>query len=688
MNDQYSKAPMLDLFVFETNQLLEQLEHIILDSEKSGGLESFIDEVFRIMHTIKGSAAMMLFDDISSLAHSAEDVFFYLREVKPAEVNYSELADLILNVVDYIKGEVAQVENGGSPVTDCSELNELIRAFLSALKASGPGTDDRAGSAAKSPAECQYYIGPRRSPGGDGKSVYEALVYFDEDCGMENIRAFTLAHELSQIAADIDYSPADILENDSTAESIRREGFKIVFASENTLETIQAFFDKAMFLKEVRINPVNRAEPVKPKDKKTISLDGPVPNAAPPCGPAADTRPPAAEQKGEQRGEKRSFISVDVAKMDMLMDLVGELVIAEAMVTQNPELQGLPLDKFFKSARQLTKITGELQDIVMSIRMVPLAATFHKMNRIVRDMVRKLNKQAELEIIGDETEVDKNIIEHISDPLMHLIRNAVDHGIESPEERAAKGKPAAGKIRLEAKNAGGDVWILVQDDGGGLNREKILKKALERGLITREDSSLTDKQVYSFILQPGFSTKDTVTEFSGRGVGMDVVAKNIEKVGGTISVDSVEGSGTTMSVRIPLTLAIVEGMTVKVGQAVYTIPIVAIKESFRLKEQNLIKDTDGNEMIMIRGQCYPVLRLSERFRSQGAVTDLYEGIMIMVETDGKSLCLFADALLGQQQVVVKALPRYIKKTKDIAGCTLLGDGSVSLILDVAGLVRT
>jgi len=665
---------MLDLFVFETNQMLEQLERLILDSEKSGGLEVAINEVFRIMHTLKGSAAMMMFNDISSLAHSLEDVFYYLREAKPQRVDYSELTDLVLNAVDFIKGEVIKVESGGNPDGDCSEVSGKNRGFLSALKETDPNLTD-ASEKSNNESENQLSIGVSNISEEQGKIRYEAAIYFDEDCGMENIRAFTLVHELSEFAEDIVHSPNDILENDNTSEVIRKEGFKIAFATQNSLEILQDFFCKTMFLKEFNMNVVEAAS-IKQTRNKTIVLDDPIPDESMNC----------TTKKVEQQTEgTQSFISVNVSKMDMLMDLVGELVIAEAMVTQNPELQGLRLDKFYKSARQLRKITSELQDTVMSIRMVPLSATFHKMNRIVRDMVRKLNKQAELEIIGEQTEVDKNIIESISDPLMHLIRNAVDHGIEPARERIAQGKPEVGKIRLEAKSAGGDVLIMIQDDGGGLNKEKILRKALERGLIETEEISLTDSQIYSFILQPGFSTNDTVTEFSGRGVGMDVVAKNIEKVGGTISVDSLEGGGTTISIRIPLTLAIIDGMNVKVGGSIYTIPIIAIKESFRLKEQNLIKDTDNNEMIMIRGECHPVLRLYERFQVQAAVKELKEGIMVMVEADGKGICLFVDSLLGQQQVVVKALPTYIKKRPGIAGCTLLGDGGVSLILDVAGL---
>lgn len=668
---------MLDLFVFETNQLLEQLERLILDSEKSGGLEVSINEVFRIMHTIKGSAAMMMFNDISSLAHSLEDVFYYLRETKPKSVDYSELTDLVLHAVDFIKDEVLKVESGGNPTGNCSQVSGKNRDFLSALKATASSVDSAPQKLASSELKNQSSIGDVSNTVEAGEKIrYGVTIYFDEDCGMENIRAFTLVHELSELAEDIVYSPKDILEDDTTSETIKKGGFQVAFATENSLEILQEFFCKTMFLKEFNMNTVEAISDRKTKKKQTIILDDPIPD---------DSMNSVVKEVEQQTEGTQSFISVNVAKMDMLMDLVGELVIAEAMVTQNPELQGLRLDKFYKSARQLRKITSELQDTVMSIRMVPLSATFHKMNRIVRDMVRKLDKQAELQIIGEQTEVDKNIIESISDPLMHLIRNAVDHGIESASERIAQGKPEVGKIQVEAKSAGGDVLIIIQDDGGGLNKEKILRKAVERGLIEKEEISLTDNQIYSFILQPGFSTNDTVTEFSGRGVGMDVVAKNIEKVGGTISVDSIAGQGTTMTIRIPLTLAIIDGMNVKVGEAIYTIPIIAIKESFRLKDQNLIKDTDNNEMIMIRGECHPVLRLYERFQVQPAVKELKEGIMVMVEADGKGICLFADSLLGQQQVVVKALPAYIKKRSGIAGCTLLGDGGVSLILDVAGL---
>ena len=356
------------------------------------------------------------------------------------------------------------------------------------------------------------------------------------------------------------------------------------------------------------------------------------------------------------------------------------------MVTQNPDLRGLALENFEKAARQLKKITSELQDIVMSIRMVPLSATFQKMNRIVRDMSKKLEKSVRLQIIGKQTEVDKNIIEHISDPLMHLIRNAIDHGIRILKSQAVpKERMKPGLITLEAKNAGGDVLIIVKDDGKGLDREKILKRARENGLVNRPESELSNRDIYSLIFLPGFSTKESISEFSGRGVGMDVVSKNIGKINGSVSVDSTPDEGTVVTIKVPLTLAIIGGMNIQVGKAIYTIPTISVREAFRPGENDVFEDTEGNEMIMIRGQCYRILRLHRIFKIHTDVTRMHEGILIMVESDNRTICVFADALLGEQQVVVKGLPGYIKNVKGLAGCTLLGNGDISLILDMAQL---
>jgi len=544
-------------------------------------------------------------------------------------------------------------------------------------------------------------------------NIFKAVIFFEDGCEMENIRAYAVVHNLKGITNELIYYPGDILDNDGSIELIRREGFQIYLKTYKTQEEIYNYLMQTISLKELKLTEINEEmfckafanEVVADSSLKTSQQDGENPEK-----PLVNKNGSLKEEKLSSSGKKsklkevqkqlsieshnlsqnQSVISVSVEKMDKLMDLVGELVIAEAMVLQNPDLEGLELDNFQKSAVQLSKITNELQDIVMSIRMVPLSATFQRMNRIVRDMSRKLHKEIQLKIIGEETEVDKNIIERITDPLMHLVRNAVDHGIEASEERQLKGKPKHGTITLEAKNVGSDVHIIVKDDGRGLDRDKILEKARENGLITMNEADLPDSEIYKMILLPGFSTKDDITEFSGRGVGMDVVVKNIESIGGSISIDSEKHKGTQITLKIPLTLAIIDGMNLKVGNSTFTIPTISIQESFRLKEEEAIIDPDGNEMILVRGQCYPVLRLHEYFKVKTDITKLSDGIITMVSHDSKTICVFADRLLGKQQVVVKSLPEYIKRfrrVKGIAGCTLLGDGSISLILDIAGIIN-
>ncbi|MCR4436808.1 MAG: chemotaxis protein CheA [Clostridiales bacterium] len=660
MNGSLEKDPMLELFVFETLELISQLENIALNSEEANTIESQINEVFRIVHTIKSSAAMMNFENIASLSHSMEDVFYYIRENHPENVDYSALADIVLRSTDFIKNEVNQIQTGNNPNRDASAIVQEINEFLSFLKNEN-GLSNKNTSLSKKENNEVY--------GATGENRFKALIFFEDDCQMENIRAFNVLHNLEKAADIISYSPKDIIENQGSAEVIRKSGFDIEFSTDLCIDDVKTILSDTIFLKDLKLETISTAEIIK-----------------------ADH---SSKEKSDSNGEnskstiKQSMISVNVSKLDRLMDLVGELVISQAMVIQNPELEGLALNSFNKASSQLQKVTNELQDAVMSIRMVPLSVTFQKMHRIVRDMGKRLNKEVKLEIIGEETEVDKNIIEHLSDPLIHLARNAVDHGIEPAQERANKGKPTAGKITLEARNEGGDVWIIVRDDGKGLDRKSILQKARQRGILNKPENELTDREIYSYIFLPGFSTNEEVTEFSGRGVGMDVVNKNIEEIGGTVQIDSSPGIGTTISIKIPLTLAIMDGMKVRVGKSIYIIPITSIKESFKVQESTVIRDEANNsEMIMIRGDCCPVLRLHEFFKVKPDTTNLEEGIIVVVENESTVMCLFADELMGVQQVVVKALPRYIKKVNGISGCTVMGNGSVSLIIDVSGLINS
>jgi len=613
-----------------------------------------------------------------------EDLFYCLRNGSPENADSSYISDLVFEGVDFIKEEILKIKGRSSADGDPAEIIRKLSVYIDELQngihkaVSGLKDETDTGS-------IFHNMYQRETRQISSKYAYKAILHFEEGCEMENIRAFSVVHNLKDITSDIFHIPEDLI-SDDRSEDIKKNGFQLFFTSDLDYGKIQevllqTIFLRELILEEIEIEELKRvSESGKKTDQAASSEEKPVDY----------DEPKTKKEKGSQLSSShQNILSVDVVKLDRIMDLVGEMVIAEAMVIQNPDLDGMELPGFQKAAQRLDKITKEIQDMVMSIRMVSLTATFQKMNRIVRDMCKKLDKEAKLVIIGEETEVDKNVIEHISDPLMHLVRNALDHGIESVQEREKAGKPRYGTIILEAKSAGSDVLITVRDDGKGLDRNKILEKAREKGLIIKSESEMTDREIYNLILLPGFSTKDNVTEYSGRGVGMDVVTRNIETIGGSVIVDSAAGSGTSITMKIPLTLAIVDGMNIKVGKSLFTLPTISIKESFRPKAGDTFTDPEGNEMIMVRGNCYPILRLHQYYNIVTNVTDFTEGIIIMVEHDEKTLCIFADELVGQQQIVVKSLPRYIrdfKKTKGLAGCTLLGDGNISLILDIGGLI--
>jgi two-component system chemotaxis sensor kinase CheA len=742
-----NREPILDVFLFETYQMLEQLEDCILECEKNRDIYSSIDEIFRIIHTIKGSSSMMFFDNIAKLTHKNEDLFYFIRENKIERLDYAGICDITFEVIDFVKVELGKIDSNaepdGNPESTIAKIEKYHKNLLneekSDLKEVTVPVDENQ----------KYYISSYdtapASLGPTEKSYkYEAVIFFDEDAQMENVRAFTLIHNFKDQVISLETLPENPLADDSMTEYIQKNGFRLLFTSTVKPNLISTLFDDTLFVKDLKIEEVESSKSYATISKTSIDLDSPpieektneattnstnessenvekdasvekdssvnsnepletvkedltteplnnssTPTSpqqvaeAPPNSPAAkDESPIATETKGA------SIISVNVEKLDQLMDIVGELVICESFVIQNPDLHGLVLENFEKSARQLKKITDELQDTVMSIRLVPIGATFKKMHRIVRDMNKKLNKNVEIKILGEDTEVDKNIIEHIADPLMHLIRNSLDHGIEDTNDRIAKGKPAKGTLTLEAKNLGGDVWLIIRDDGKGLDREKILEKAISLGFVDEHHANeLPDKEVFALIFKPGFSTKDEVSEYSGRGVGMDVVTKNIKKIRGIISIDSTKDLGTTISIKIPLTLAIVDGMVIQVGNSTYTLPITTIKESFKVSNEHIIDYSDGKEVLLLRGKTLPILRLSQMFNVHTDVHEIKDGIILIIENEFESACIFADALIGEQQVVLKSLPSYIKKSPEIAGCTLLGNGQISLVLDVENILK-
>jgi two-component system chemotaxis sensor kinase CheA len=709
--------PIFEAYITETGKLVQQLEEMILASEHARQFpEEMMQEIFRIMHTVKGSSSMMQFHNIAVLAHALEDLFTELREHSVPDVKWEEICDLMLEGVDFIRVELHKLRSGESADGDPALLTRKVEQLL-AKPEQGPspsGSSPSGNSWSGANAGHANHV-----------NLFEARILFTDDCEMENIRAFQIVHHLEGHLKEYRHIPEDLLEDPEAVQTIRNHGFQLFMATDKSYDEIYSLLFRTSYLKDLELRVVMPADGIQESTLKAAELPRHQEEKkqaqtqaqgarAPQLMPAPENKQADRMQANEEKeaeltqAHEKSIgpasnevkvsagsyigesIQVNVNKLDELMDLVGELVIAEAMVTQNPDIAALQLDQFQKAARQLQKITREIQDKVMEIRMVPLATTFQRMHRIVRDMSKNLGKSVRLQLIGEETEIDKTVIEHITDPLMHLVRNAVDHGLESAAERAEAGKPETGTVTLEALNNGSEVLIMVRDDGRGLNKQRILEIARDRQLLYKPEPEMTDKEIFQLIFLPGFSTKEEITEYSGRGVGMDVVMQNVASVGGSIIVDSRLGAGTIFTIKIPLTLAIIDGMNVRVGEAQYTLPTASVKESFRPQAKDVITDPDGHEMIMVRGECCPIVRIHELFRVQPDHAQIHEGILILAEHDGRGFCIFVDDLVGQQQVVVKALPPYLRRfnrVEGISGCTLLGDGSISLILDMQGLLK-
>lgn len=680
---------ILDAYLFETNSLLEQLDSLVLAAEQKDSFsEEDVNTIFRIMHTIKGSSAMMEFHSLSGIAHRTEDLFSIIREKSIAvipETLRPELFDLLFQTIDFFRGEVERIESNQPLTVNIDSLLKKVNSFITQIQG-GSTVQEADSTAASSGTEPQLSNTQASFP-------YTLQVLFEEGCGMENLRAMMLVNTIRDLcpADSFCYQPEDLQGDPSAASRIVDEGFLLCFRTQDDRTHAIHAVTGAGFVKSYLTS--DTSSPVPPAQEVSVPQEAPVPST-PPSSPPLEKdaflpAPPPPPSNASTPAHRESLISVNLSKLDELAAVVGEIVITESMVTSSPDLRGLKLDAFTKSARQLRKLTDQLQDVSMSLRMVPVSGTFQKMHRIVRDMCKKLGKQAQLTLIGEETEVDKTIVDGISDPIMHIIRNSMDHGIEeTPEERIAAGKDPTGSIILSARHTGSEVIIEVQDDGQGVNYDAVLKKAIQQGLAYPEES-YSHKEILNFLMAPGFSTNTEVTEFSGRGVGMDVVKRNVEEVGGSISIFSEPGHGMTTTLKIPLTMAIMDGMEVAVGSSVFTIPIHNIRQSFKISSSDILQDAGRGEVFKCMDDFYPVVRMCELYQIEDGRRDIEDGILIWLETSECSYCLFVDQLLGEQQVVVKPLPSYLNrfniKQRGIAGCTIRGDGNISIILDINNL---
>ncbi|MCE4701090.1 chemotaxis protein CheA [Clostridioides difficile] len=699
-----SMRQMLDMFIFETSLLLEQLDEIMIQIEKEKVFtHNNINETFRIMHTIKGSASMMGLDNISALAHSVEDLFYAIREGKIEVLDNDLLFDLVFQSLDFIRRDIDELQSRGCISSDYSNFIEGIEEYVSTLElSSSMKSKDNANLESTDEKEA---IDSNFEYKEDSDVV---KIIFEQGCMMENVRAFMLVFELRDYCEFIDFYPKDVETNAESTEYIKSYGFYIQFVAKEDKAIVYKTIEDNLYVKEyiniskkeIEMKNTSNNDAVENKLKDNNKVSKSYQNNYTEDEIQEDVLNEKTDMEKDSLSEenehlpisKQSIMSVNLEKLDLLQNIVGEIVIMESMVVNSVNSTGVDIDNFNKATRQLHKLTDELQDTVMSMRMIQIAGVFQKMHRIVRDMNKKLDKNVELITIGAETEVDKNVIDNLAEPFMHLIRNAMDHAIEPIEERIAKGKEEVGKIVLSAENLGGEAVISISDDGRGIMRDKILAKAKEQGLLKHQINEYTDDEVNSLIMTPGFSTKESITEFSGRGVGMDIVRKSIEKVGGSIEVKSKQDEGTTFTIKIPLTLSIVEGMKFKVGDSLFTLPISSIRRTFKLTDLNQII-TEGNktELITIYGACIPIIRLHKIYNIQTKVTNLMHGNMIIIENEHKAVCIFVDEIIGNQQVVVKPFPVYFNrfniKNKGLSGCTILGDGSISLIIDADSIIE-
>ncbi|MFV0515940.1 MAG: chemotaxis protein CheW [Aminipila sp.] len=703
---------MLDMYLFETNTLLEQLDALLLDAESADYFSTDqINEIFRIMHTIKGSSAMMQFNSLMTVAHRIEDLFFVIRENGAVEEKNSQrLFNLMFKATDFLKAQVAIVEQGDTE-EDSEEIVEEIHSLLSIMKGEVCDESEDSKKLANNPTQISS---EGSSVSSNDSACHSVQIVFDQTGGMESLRAIMLLKNITEVCVG-QYTtvPTELEATTEITQFIIEHGLIINFNSEedfnNALEVIKQdiYVDNFEVIVNSDLNASNdNSENVKDEMSSLAHSDASHAEehiiSAQVEGEAKENPSKADSHKNEKKDDKKeekhdpskpsktNLINVNLSKLDSLMALVGELVITQSMVTSSSDLKDLKLDNFTKSARQLRKLTTELQDIVMSVRMVPVAGVFQKMNRIVRDMGQKLGKDVRLVTIGNDTEIDKTIVDSIQDPLMHIVRNSMDHGIETDaNDRTSLGKSEQGTITLKAEHTGSEVIITITDDGRGMDPEKILASAKEKGLLTKPEGEYSKKEILQLVLLPGFSTKEQVTEFSGRGVGMDVVTKNIEKVGGTVYISSEIGEGTVTTFKIPLTLAIIDGMECRVKDYQFTIPIANIRQSFKATKDDIVNDAARGEMIQRGDDFITLVRLNNLYKIDGGIDDIEDGIVMWVEFAGISYCLLVDELIGQHQVVVKPLPLYFGaynlRDFGITGCTILGDGNISIILDVPNI---
>jgi len=676
----------------EALELLSDVEEAALDIEQDSGNAEHVNRLFRAMHTIKGSGAMFGFDDIAEFTHHAETVLDRVRE-GAIPVN-KDLIDLILASSDQIRAMLQAADSGAA--VDVSRSEQIVSGLKALLHVKGDAktfspenmeTSDSAGSMEGEKITCRIRFRPRPSifaTGMDPALLLDELRDFG-DCAViaqtENIPAlYDLDPEQCYIFWDM------VLATDRSINDIRDVFIFVYDESEIKIDKITSDANMENDRKRLGEILVERGDVTKETVDKTLNDQKQIGELLVTSGAVSRERVASAlseQQIVEKRKATTSSGSVRVPadKLDNLINLVGELVVTQARLTQvsanvNDASLAIPVE-------EVERLTGELRDCVLNIRMLPIGATFSKFRRLVRDLSSELGKEIDLKTEGAETELDKTVIERLDNPLVHLIRNSIDHGIESPEKRKASGKSTKGKIRLSAAHKGANVVITIEDDGGGLDSEAIKSKAIEKGLIETGDD-LSESEIFKLAFAPGFSTNTKVTSVSGRGVGMDVVKREIEALRGSIEISSEKGRGTSVKLTLPLTLAIIDGLLVKIGENRFVLPLSLVDECVELPKDQ-IANAHGRHLIPVRGELVPYIRLREIFDMPGGAAPLEQ--IVVVESENMRVGIVVDEIIGGHQTVIKSLGRMFQDAEGVSGGTILGDGGIALIVDVPKIIQ-
>ncbi|AYO30487.1 chemotaxis protein CheA [Biomaibacter acetigenes] len=658
MNNQY-----LDIFLEESKEHIQNLNSNLLELESNPG-QDIIDEIFRSAHTLKGMSGTMGFNRISEITHEMESL---LQDIKDGTISVSpEVIDTLLESVDFLEKLIGDItENGEERDRDTKVILEKLR------RKPGNATPLKESEKENKKPEENHIFNEfeerlMKEAIAKGLLVWEVLIKLDANCLLKSARAFLVFKTLESFG--------DIIKTKPIVQDIEDEKFDDEFTvyiiSTHQKQDLEKALGSISELKSILIKEVEQSSLEKDPGNSEES----------PKETVACTLDEQSVRHASHVKKTSKTLRVDIDRLDNLMNLVSELIIIKTRLDgMDEKTEG---QKRREAVEYLERITSSLHDAVMKVRMVPIENVFNRFPRVVRDLARELSKNITLIIEGAETELDRTVIDEIGDPLIHLIRNSADHGIEIPEERFRKGKPAQGTIKLKAYHDGNNVVIEISDDGRGINLNNVLKTAIDKGLVDRERAkNLKESEIISFLFEPGFSTKDMVTDISGRGVGLDVVKTKIESLGGGIEINTVPDQGTTFLIRLPLTLAIIQALMVMVGEEKYAIPLSAIKETVIVASKD-IKKVQKNEVTLLRGNVIPILRLGEMLDVESNGSSEEDLTVVIVKKGERDIGLVVDSLIGQQEIVIKSLGNFLKNIKFIAGATILGDGKVALILDV------